>query len=113
MQWKSADDLGYISGFNGGNPYSSIELSGYQIEFDFNIKPADYTNYINSLFSNSSFFNSKTLGLVMVNTEYYLPNIDTLMSNRIPIEIGQSALINPFKNEVLFYYPEKVENTPT
>ena len=49
----------------------------------------------------------------MVTTEYYLPNLDTLMSNRIPIEIGQSSLINPFKNEVLFYYPEKVENTPT
>ena len=29
VQWKSAKELGYLSGYNGGNPYSSIELSGY------------------------------------------------------------------------------------
>ena len=91
--WKTSEENNILLETDGYGLKTSYDGTGYVIKIPYSTKRSDYIQYINKLFTDSTFFDKYHLNVFIGTVAFYIPSHDWLISISLLIEFDSSGNI--------------------
>ena len=99
--WKTSEDNNILLETDGYGLKTSYDGTGYVIKIPYSTERRNYIQYINKLFTDSTFFDKNHLNVFIGTIAFYIPSHDWLISISLLIEFDSSGNIFPTNIDVL------------